>query len=140
MKTKNEWLDDMELRLKRALLDVMDLPEEEGKLFLQQELRSHLEDVSGEASKLAYLNSLKERFPQARISLFTANIQDAVRGRAESLGVEFIAKPITEDPRCVFADSITAPTIAPNPTTTALTSTTRVVAIRSISTIFVSGG
>ena len=64
MKTKNEWLDDMELRLKRALLDVMDLPEEEGKLFLQQELRSHLEDVSGEGSKLDYLTSLKERFPQ----------------------------------------------------------------------------
>jgi len=66
MKTKDEWLDDMELRLKRALLDVMDLPEEEGRLFLQQELRSHLEDVSGDESKLDHLNSLKERFPQLR--------------------------------------------------------------------------
>ena len=63
MKTKDEWLDDMELRLKRALLDVMDLPEDEGKLFLRQELRSHLEDISGEENKLNYLNNLKERFP-----------------------------------------------------------------------------
>ena len=64
MKTKDEWLDDMELRLKRALLDVMDLPEDEGKSFLQRELLSHLEDVSGDSSKLDYLKSLKERFPQ----------------------------------------------------------------------------
>ena len=63
MKTKSEWLDSIELRLKRALLDVMDLPEEEGRLFLRQELRSHLEDINGDQSKLDYLNSLKERFP-----------------------------------------------------------------------------
>lgn len=68
MKTKSEWLDNMELRLKRALLDVMDLPEEEGKLFLQQELRSHLEDVGGDSSKLDYLKSLKERFPQIGVT------------------------------------------------------------------------
>ncbi len=54
----------MELRLKRALLDVMDLPEDEGRVFLRQELRSHLEDVSGDDGKLDYLSSLKERFPQ----------------------------------------------------------------------------
>ena len=64
MKTKDEWIDDMELRLKRALLDVMDLPEDEGRVFLRQELRSHLEDVSGDDGKLDYLSSLKERFPQ----------------------------------------------------------------------------
>ena len=77
MKTKNEWLDDMELRLKRALLDVMDLPEEEGKIFLQQELRSHLEDVSGDGSKLDYLNSLKERFPQMSSASKTSNFATA---------------------------------------------------------------
>ena len=74
MKTKNEWLDDVELRLKRVLLDVMDLPEEESKLFLQQELRSHLEDVSGDSSKLDYLNSLKERFPQMSFAPTTTNV------------------------------------------------------------------
>lgn len=64
MKTKNEWLDNMELRLKRALLDVMDLREDEARLFLQQEIRSHLEDVQGEGGRFEYLTSLKERFPQ----------------------------------------------------------------------------
>ena len=58
MKTKDEWIDDMELRLKRALLDVMDLPEDEGRSYLQQELRSHLEDVNGESNRLDYLKSL----------------------------------------------------------------------------------
>lgn len=64
MKTKEEWLDDMELRLKRALLDVADTDEAEGLRFLQEELASHLEDVGGETTRVEYLLSLKERFPQ----------------------------------------------------------------------------
>ncbi len=64
MKTKNEWLDDMELRLKRGLLDVIDLGEDEARLFLQQEIRSHLEDVQGDAVRFEYLSALRERFPQ----------------------------------------------------------------------------
>lgn len=64
MKTKNEWLDDMELRLKRALLDVADSREGEGQRFLQQEIASHLEDVNGDAVRLDYLVRLRERFPQ----------------------------------------------------------------------------
>lgn len=91
MKTKIEWLDDMELRLKRALLDVMDLPEEEGKLFLQRELQSHLEDVSGDGSRLDYLKSLKERFPQMGSVLSTNGVAAAANpGSSEAASVEAV--------------------------------------------------
>ena len=80
MKTKNEWLDDMELRLKRALLDVVDSREGEGRRFLQQEIASHLEDVSGEATRLDYLVSLRERFPQLRQYRDTAEADHELTG------------------------------------------------------------
>lgn len=35
--------------------------------------------------------------PQAKIALLTANIQSAVKDKAEGLGLIFIAKPITEE-------------------------------------------
>jgi hypothetical protein len=63
MKAKEIWLDDMELRLKRAYLDLADLSDEEGQRFLTQEIASHLEDVPGEAARMDYLLSLRERFP-----------------------------------------------------------------------------
>lgn len=94
MKTKDEWLDDMELRLKRALLDVMDLPEDEGKSFLQRELRSHLEDVSGEGSKLDYLNSLRERFPQIGTGSISTNSPTSTDQKS-SEAVASVAREVT---------------------------------------------
>lgn len=64
MKTKEEWLNDMELRLKRALLDVLDSSEEEGHRFLRAEIASHLEDIPGDRIRFEYLVGLRERFPQ----------------------------------------------------------------------------
>jgi len=40
---------------------------------------------------------LRQRYPQASISLITANIQNAVREKADSAGLYFVAKPITEE-------------------------------------------
>lgn len=40
---------------------------------------------------------LRARYPQASISLITANIQNAVREKADSAGFYFVAKPITEE-------------------------------------------
>lgn len=40
---------------------------------------------------------LRERFPQARISLVTANIQSAIREKAKAAQLQFVPKPITED-------------------------------------------
>ncbi|MHC8492043.1 response regulator transcription factor [Thalassospira sp. SM2505] len=40
---------------------------------------------------------LRGRFPDAVIALLTANIQQEIQKKAESLGLEFIAKPPTEE-------------------------------------------
>jgi CheY-like chemotaxis protein len=42
-------------------------------------------------------SKLRVLFPDAHIALVTANIQDAVRQKAEQAKLAFIAKPITED-------------------------------------------
>jgi len=46
---------------------------------------------------LLLASKLKERFPEIKIGLLTANIQDRVRQKASSLGIGFISKPITEE-------------------------------------------
>ena len=46
---------------------------------------------------LSIAPALLEKFPHAKIALLTANIQDSVRNKATAMGLEFIAKPITED-------------------------------------------
>ncbi|MBC07544.1 response regulator [Thalassospira sp.] len=40
---------------------------------------------------------LRERFPGAVIALLTANIQQEIQNKAESLGLDFIPKPPTEE-------------------------------------------
>ncbi|BAI72917.1 two-component response regulator [Azospirillum sp. B510] len=46
---------------------------------------------------LTLAERLTERFAGLPIGLLTANVQDALRRKAEALGVRFIAKPITSD-------------------------------------------
>lgn len=38
---------------------------------------------------------IQQRFPDARVLLCTANIQDAVRNKAAAIGIEFVPKPMT---------------------------------------------
>ena len=45
---------------------------------------------------LAAVGKLQEKCPSARITLLTANVQDATREKAVALGIGFAAKPITE--------------------------------------------
>ena len=45
---------------------------------------------------LAAAEQLRQRLPQAHISVLTANVQTATRSRAAELGVGFMEKPITE--------------------------------------------
>jgi two-component system chemotaxis response regulator CheY len=40
---------------------------------------------------------LKQKFPQARLSLLTANIQDSIQQQARRLNIHFIPKPVTEE-------------------------------------------
>ena len=46
---------------------------------------------------LVLASKLLEKFPNAKIGLLTANIQEAVRQKADALGIGFISKPITEE-------------------------------------------
>ncbi|WP_042693175.1 response regulator [Azospirillum sp. B506] len=46
---------------------------------------------------LVLAERLKERFSGLPIGLLTANVQDALKRKAEALGIRFIAKPITSD-------------------------------------------
>ncbi len=39
---------------------------------------------------------LKEKFPNGKISLLTANIQDSTQQKAAELGINFVGKPITD--------------------------------------------
>lgn len=45
---------------------------------------------------LTLAGKMREIYPDAQITLMTANIQDAVRKRASDAGVGFIAKPVTQ--------------------------------------------
>lgn len=45
---------------------------------------------------LAAAEQLRQLYPNMHISLCTANVQNATRNRAATLGVGFIEKPITE--------------------------------------------
>ncbi len=47
---------------------------------------------------------LLERYPEAKIGLLTANIQEIVRQKADKLGICFISKPITEEKIMSFID------------------------------------
>lgn len=40
---------------------------------------------------------LRSGFPNAKIAMLTANIQDSVKKQADEIGIGFIQKPITED-------------------------------------------
>lgn len=42
-------------------------------------------------------SKLREQFPDAKISLITANIQSAIKERAKAAAIQFVPKPITED-------------------------------------------
>lgn len=46
---------------------------------------------------LTLATTFRTKYPQAHITILTANIQDSVRHRAEAAGVGFLVKPITEN-------------------------------------------
>lgn len=45
---------------------------------------------------LAAAEMLRKMYPNAHISLLTANVQDPVRKQAELLGIDFLQKPFNE--------------------------------------------
>jgi CheY-like chemotaxis protein len=58
---------------------------------------------------LAAAERLREDYPDAEISLLTANIQDPIRIQAEKIGVGFLIKPLREDALSLFLDGRRTP-------------------------------
>ncbi|MEE2960055.1 MAG: response regulator [Myxococcota bacterium] len=54
-------------------------------------------NMPGGINGLSLAKTLKAKSSSVRIALVTANIQSAVREKAEELGIEFIPKPITDE-------------------------------------------
>ena len=48
---------------------------------------------------------LRKQFPNARLSMLTANVQEAAREKAEAAGIGFIGKPVTEDKIVSFLEA-----------------------------------
>ena len=46
---------------------------------------------------LSLCEQIRQLSPDTRITLLTANVQDALRSKAEAMGIGFVGKPITED-------------------------------------------
>ncbi len=50
--------------------------------------------------------TLRQRYPEARIALVTANIQMSVRKRAEEAGLTFVPKPISKEKILGFIEAV----------------------------------
>ncbi|HYD80682.1 MAG TPA: response regulator [Paucimonas sp.] len=46
---------------------------------------------------MAAIEKLRAKRPAVNITLMTANVQDAIRNKAQALGVGFVEKPVTEE-------------------------------------------
>ena len=62
-------------------------------------------NMPGDINGLDLASELRGRFLNAKISLLTANIQEAVKQKAEKIGIGFIPKPITEEKILAFLNS-----------------------------------
>jgi len=61
-------------------------------------------NMPGGINGLALAKMLTDKRPDIKIALVTANVQSAVKEKASQIGVEFIAKPITEEKIGEFID------------------------------------
>lgn len=55
------------------------------------------QNMPGEISGLDLAADLVQKYEKTRIFLVTANIQDAIRNKANLLGIGFIEKPVTSE-------------------------------------------
>lgn len=55
---------------------------------------------------IEFAQQLRQKYSHCHIALLTANIQDPVRNRAETAGITFINKPISESLVTEFTNSI----------------------------------
>ncbi|TGL60326.1 response regulator [Leptospira ognonensis] len=55
------------------------------------------QNMPGTLSGLDLAAEIRNQFPKVKVLLITANIQDAIRKQAESIGITFIEKPISPE-------------------------------------------
>ncbi|XDD54047.1 response regulator [Leptospira sp. WS4.C2] len=55
------------------------------------------QNMPGTLSGLDLAEDLKKNYKLSKIVLITANIQDAIKNRAKSIGIDFVEKPVTAD-------------------------------------------
>ncbi|MBM9546214.1 response regulator [Leptospira sp. 201903074] len=55
------------------------------------------QNMPGTLSGLDLAEDLKKDYKDVKIVLITANIQDTIKNRAKSIGIDFVEKPVTAD-------------------------------------------
>ncbi|MGV3664905.1 MAG: response regulator transcription factor [Leptospira bouyouniensis] len=55
------------------------------------------QNMPGTLSGLDLVGILKSNYPNSKIMLITANIQDAIKNKAKDLAIVFIEKPVTSE-------------------------------------------
>ncbi|TGL86783.1 response regulator [Leptospira congkakensis] len=55
------------------------------------------QNMPGNLSGLDLAEELKKNYKDTKIVLITANIQDAIKNRAKSLGIDFVEKPVSPE-------------------------------------------
>ncbi|MDZ4724985.1 MAG: response regulator [Leptospira sp.] len=64
------------------------------------------QNMPGTLSGLDFAEILLKKFPNIHIALVTANIQDAIRNKAKSIGIDFIEKPISAERLNPFLEKV----------------------------------
>lgn len=55
------------------------------------------QNMPGTLSGLDLAEELRKTYKNTKIVLITANIQDAIKNRAKSIGIDFVEKPVTAE-------------------------------------------
>lgn len=55
------------------------------------------QNMPGELSGLDLAEQIRKNYGNTKIVLITANIQDAIKNRAKSIGIDFVEKPVSPE-------------------------------------------
>lgn len=55
------------------------------------------QNMPGNLSGLDLAEDLKKNYKNTKVVLITANIQDAIKNRAKTIGIDFVEKPVTPE-------------------------------------------
>ncbi|GBF51502.1 response regulator receiver domain protein [Leptospira ryugenii] len=64
------------------------------------------QNMPGTLTGLELASIVKQKFPDAKVALITANIQDAIRNQAAAINIDFIEKPISPEKLTPFIKKV----------------------------------